>query len=87
MLALDKHRSDVNQPDQSVCPICSLPFSVSEIEQHVDKCLQASQASSKHQSTRQPISKPVFALMKDTQLRKILGDFGLPASGDRSVFS
>lgn len=81
-----KARKENTIADQGQCPICNGFFDASKMEAHVDKCLDKQrhdEASIKAQ--RQPISKPVFALMKDAQLKKTLADYGLPTTGERSV--
>lgn len=71
--------------EQGQCPICNIFVDISKLESHADSCLEKQRLESSTKSQRQPISKPVFALMKDAQLKKTLTDFGLPTTGERSV--
>ena len=71
--------------EQGQCPICNGFFDITKVESHVEKCLEKQRIDSSTKPQRQPISKPVFALMKDAQLKKTLTDFSLPTNGDRPV--
>jgi hypothetical protein len=70
---------------QTQCPICNLLFEASKIELHVDNCIDSRRSSGGTKTSRQPLPKPVFSLMKDAQMKKALLDYGLPTTGDRTV--
>ena len=80
--ALNTRKESLTKRHQ--CPICRLFFGEKEIQEHASACIEK-QAKADNKVKRQPLSKPVFTLMKDAQLKKLLIDYGLPSIGERQV--
>src|SRR5262249_286479 len=68
--------------DGFMCPECRDFVSLVNAQEHDVKC-SAKKLSLKASEGRQPLSKPVFSLMKDTQLKRYLIDYGIPSNADR----
>ncbi|OAD52553.1 E3 ubiquitin-protein ligase RAD18 [Eufriesea mexicana] len=71
-----------------MCPVCKVTVCELNINRHLDDCLKRESMKEKPQitaSTRKPLPKLVFNLMKDAVLKKKLKEFGLPTNGDRRV--
>lgn len=72
------------EDDGVICSSCEKFFSLSDFIVHESKCLKQPSKSIIRQS-RQYITKPVFSLMKDAQLKKFLSDYDIISTGDRQV--
>lgn len=64
------------------CPICSIDFPESKIEKHAERCTGSKEAK----SNLLPLPKPVYHLLKDSQIRAKLKELGLKTNGSREVF-
>ncbi|RKP26257.1 hypothetical protein SYNPS1DRAFT_28046 [Syncephalis pseudoplumigaleata] len=88
-------RSSTKQTEETgECPVCNQTYSMSRLAAHVNRCLEAgpppsSPASSKSQVVPRyvppKLSKCVYSVMKDKQLRALLEQHGLPTHGDRAT--
>lgn len=73
------------------CPICREFFPLKELQQHTNKCLDSSASSTKMKKFKSffekeyptKMVKPVYNLLKDQDLRRLLGDQKLSTKGDR----
>lgn len=80
------------------CPVCQGQFSLDRIEGHVDLCLlKGTNGSSSGQVQDPPppptkskpmkkINKPVYNLLKDNDIKKLLVELELPITGEREVY-
>jgi len=59
------------------CPLCERNISSEHIEKHVQGC--------KGKISMKPLAKPVYHLLKDSQIRTKLAELGLKTIGDRNV--
>ncbi|XP_014216952.1 E3 ubiquitin-protein ligase RAD18 [Copidosoma floridanum] len=85
-----KETSAPVMPDASAktvpCPVCSVNISEHHINVHLDACLgrENNQVTViKKQPKRLPLPKLVLHVMKETELRKKIKEFGLSTLGDR----
>ncbi|KAI8054640.1 hypothetical protein BDF22DRAFT_742579 [Syncephalis plumigaleata] len=84
--------------DTGECPVCNQVYSMSRLVAHVNRCLEGggtlsspspSPSSSSRNTTSTTryvppkLSKCVYSVMKDKQLRALLEQHGLPTHGDR----
>lgn len=82
------------------CPVCQTHFGQSIIAEHVEQCLLQASAmdglagrvdppAAERSATRSTplvlMKRPVYNLLRDAELRKILRELGLPPGGDRDV--
>lgn len=77
------------------CPLCGTGFPPDRIEEHVELCLLRSDKKGSlpfNQSPRQDsklawkkMTKPVYNLLKDVEIKRLLNDLQLPTTGDREV--
>lgn len=73
--------------DRLSCPVCNKSFQSNEIrnlEEHVEQCLYP-EAKAKLTASKRRLSKPVYNLMKDAELKKLLAELSLPTTGDRDL--
>lgn len=81
--------SAVAEASLAECPVCSATLPIARIEQHVDLCLirgpsvRATASASPVQAPMKRMSKPVYNLLKDSELKRLLQELQLPISGDR----
>ncbi|XP_017887831.1 E3 ubiquitin-protein ligase RAD18-like [Ceratina calcarata] len=71
-----------------VCPVCKVVISEMHINKHLDDCLKRETTKERRPpiiSTRKPLPKLVFSLMKDAVIKKKLKEFGLSVQGDRKA--
>lgn len=91
-------RSRAPVPEGMPCPICSCHFPESKIADHVELCLIRCQSSSGSGGLSSPsvhatgsknswkkMNRPVYNLLKDVDIKKLLSDLQLPTTGDREV--
>lgn len=78
--------------DCGECPICDKKVPFKELSEHTNQCLDGSLTSSKKKfksfiEMEYPIKmiKPVYNLLKDQDLRRILGENKLDTKGDREL--
>ena len=79
------------------CPICQLTYPQPNIEAHVDLCIirgatssstlrkSESDSAGREHGPMKRIKKPVYNLLKDSDIKRLLLELGLPATGDRDV--
>ncbi len=71
------------------CPVCGTSLPVARIEQHVDLCLMRGPSTRSADGGSVPalpmkrLSKPVYNLLKDSELKRLLQELQLPTSGER----
>lgn len=90
------------KPDDGMqCPVCQGHFSQELIEDHVDRCLSHASTNKDplprpslpvaNHATKQPVTmhhmrRPVYNLLKDSEIKKLLRDLDLPTGGNRDVY-
>ncbi|XP_046741818.1 E3 ubiquitin-protein ligase RAD18-like isoform X2 [Diprion similis] len=84
----DKSKAETSA-ERVLCPICSIDILATKINRHLDDCLKRQGSMSpprqSRQNTLEPMPKYVMNILKDTQLRKLLKEYGLSTSGVRKV--
>ena len=72
------------------CSICSVQVSTAFLERHQEQCVRLKNSSTAPPSQKPPNSRPqlpklVYALLKDTDLRKKCKEVGLNHKGDKNI--
>ena len=72
------------------CSICSVQVSTAFLERHQEQCVRLRNSSTAPPSPKPPNSRPqlpklVYALLKDTDLRKKCKEVGLNHKGDKNI--
>ncbi|PJF16931.1 hypothetical protein PSACC_03263 [Paramicrosporidium saccamoebae] len=62
------------------CPVCSKEVAADTIERHVDMCLSGAPASPSTSTIRRRMSKPVYNLLKDAEIKRLLTELSLPST-------
>lgn len=91
---------DLVKQGEMQCPICQDHFLQEIVEEHVDHCLLHSSiaddpvrrshlpvtnGTTKRSGPIHPMRRPVYNLLKDSEIKKLLRDLDLPTGGDRDV--
>ncbi|TAQ86973.1 hypothetical protein B7494_g4706 [Chlorociboria aeruginascens] len=98
---VEDSEDDSYEPDRGLtaCPICQGPMTVPEVEAHIDKCNgvppRPKSATLKQKSSKEStlnnglrperLAQLNYSMVKDTALRKKLGDMGISAGGSRQL--
>ncbi|XP_020290388.1 E3 ubiquitin-protein ligase RAD18-like isoform X2 [Pseudomyrmex gracilis] len=80
-------RNDENH-EKVICPVCKVNVCETNINKHLDDCLKRENAKAqpkKNEPKLKPLPKLVFCLMKDSEIKKKLKQFGLSTQGDRRM--
>eukprot|EP00092_Neocalanus_flemingeri_P018632 GFUD01020177.1.p1 GENE.GFUD01020177.1~~GFUD01020177.1.p1 ORF type:complete len:780 (+),score=229.16 GFUD01020177.1:45-2384(+) len=79
--------SSASQPTRTPCPVCQVSIPDRTINLHVEKCLSTRKAPPppliQPTKKRAALPKLVYALLKDSELKKKCREFGLNPKGDR----
>jgi hypothetical protein len=80
------HRKQL-EAESIPCPVCNKKVAADTIERHVDMCLDGGHASPFISKTtiRKRMSKPVYNLLKDLDIKRLLTELSLPLTGERDV--
>ncbi|NXQ64206.1 RAD18 ligase, partial [Anthoscopus minutus] len=85
--SLEKPSTSVVKGDKKVeCPVCEVAVLEQYINKHLDSCLTREEKKDSLRSSaqkRKPMSKVVYNLLSDRDLRKKLKEHGLSSSGTR----
>lgn len=70
------------------CPVCSKEIPQATVQDHVELCLMRdfkTDQRPKEVSRPKKLNKPVYNLLKESDIKKMLADLHLPNTGDREV--
>ena len=86
---LVRRRSSSSGQSTAPCSICSVQVSTAFLERHKEQCVRLTNSSTAPLSQKPPNSRPqlpklVYALLKDTDLRKKCKEVGLNFKGDKN---
>ncbi len=73
--------SDVIIVPSGKCPLCLREFPLDQIENHASFC----KGPTKPKRKLTPLPKPVYHMLKDSQIKSKLSDLGLKTTGDRQL--
>lgn len=77
------------KPETNPCPVCNVDVPVKNINFHLDSCLATADPAVKKPKPpaekRKPLTKLVYTMMKDKELKKCLKEHGLNSTGDRKT--